>query len=103
MLIIVVPPEAFSVLIERDFERAQITPAPSRTPRTERFFAAGNRSSDLLQRTYPPGRVACSSTFKNRRACSTLVPHISAAGFRLEQTDGRSGLPNKRQRSSASS
>jgi hypothetical protein len=36
-------------------------------------------------------------------ACSVRSPHISSDGLSPEQTAGRSGLPNSRQRCSASS
>ncbi len=49
------------------------------------------------------GAVDASSASRNSKACSRLDPHISALGCRSEQTGGRRGSPNRRQRDCASS
>jgi hypothetical protein len=50
-----------------------------------------------------PGRVSRSKFVSQSKACSRVSPHISCEGRSAAQTAGRSGRPNRRQRSRSSS
>ncbi|TDK30665.1 hypothetical protein E2F49_09910 [Luteimonas terrae] len=51
----------------------------------------------------PQGAVACSSASSVENAAARDVPHMSGAGRSEPQKAGRSGRPNRRQRSRSSS
>ena len=57
-------------------------------------------SSSVVVDTH--GRVANSNTAIKSIASSRVLPHMAVSGCRLAQNTGRSGRPNKRQRSVSS-